>query len=1003
MAGPITPDQLLGARVWGELNSQKQLCLSQLQKVVSFSTGRRLVAKLPIIGKYFIPRGIAAELMTSLMDRGVTPAKAALMLKKSGLASVKATQTGFEVSAEKLVDSQAIKELCQEASKSKQQLVTEMGRSLSKQVREKALAERDVTPVTSQTGKKRVRPPSLSSESSSITKQTPRKQRKRISPTHSGNTEPQYQRSDLNGNTTINKPQKQQTNTHKESKPIYQPVRENRVPLTRKVEPPVQKRVRTNNTTTAPLKKTDTPRPSQPVTQQPPVKQQTSVKQPPTNSNEQLILTRQLNGIFRQMQTVDPRLTQEHFDHLVLWDFLSEYTIEKLQFTSIEELTKDAGNLLQLPPIKKAVVKQPSQVKVEVPKPPQSPSDEELARIPQNFFQLYQALLADGVVKGSEDFLQLYKEIKPSKMLAPEFPSQLKALNRLKEFTPLTPKDYGKIINREMLVSEQFQELNLTSDTQLIHGIALSVKDNIDVFQVRMAELQTRRAKLASQLQAQALKVQPVSPDGNCFFHAIGLQCGEAQEFVRERVHRTASNLLKSHQGEFNITDGWLPRADLQEQVNKGHIEQSAQGNTPNQYWGSSEHAPIVALAYNRPVVCYSDHHGSKPICYDANGRKTSYSKVRKDNPIRLSLQGNHWDAIVPEKGIAPVAAPQNVKTSRHNELVDLMKEVQMIKPSREAPNQTLPGDLVRDMNEKAQVTNNEIRELQLYKVGVDSLREEADDKNANCQGFANSVEYFLRGMGYHHVYGTNYDMNLSDGPDDMNNEKITPIAGWTPWNMIEKGQEFTTEADLFSKMSNQNQALRGDRFIFLKVSSMKNKAGVYTNAAGHYANLVRLKSGRLAVIDAQSKLFFPVLNPNGTPTPRAKEYFKSCRVQLLPVDHHSNDDFQKKVDDATAFLKQGKVSEELMDEARRLDDLMAESIRRQFQQNHGHRPSEDEFANEMRNSPGGQALSVLRQRKNEVEMFFRSPKGGMEPFQQRCRSLAQQIKTIQEWTQAVG
>ena len=351
---------------------------------------------------------------------------------------------------------------------------------------------------------------------------------------------------------------------------------------------------------------------------------------------------------------------------------------------------------------------------------------------------------------------------------------------------------------------------------------------------------------------------------------------------------------------------------------------------------------------------------------------------------------------LFPNKGSFYHPLPE-VQSSQQQRMENLLKATDALPDDQEAADIPLPKQFLRGANEGALITRTELTELNNLHEGVKVLRRSADQTNANCQGFINSVEYFVRGKGYNQVRGTDRDLNISDREDDYDNQEITPVACWTAKSLMETGREFWSETNFFEQMKPDVQVLKNKRFLLLKVSSMRNLNGDFDSSAGHYANLVTLKSGRLAVIDGQSDMLFPVFNPDGTPTPRAKEYFKSCRIQLMPVDTIDDNTYTQRLKTTNQYMEAASQSEQLMKEAEALQNQIKGMLQARYQATYQRMPDHYKLETFMARQPEFHILTRLGTLHDDAQRFLRNPRESQTLLKNMNLALSEMINETRQ------
>ncbi|WOG27525.1 DUF2608 domain-containing protein [Endozoicomonas sp. 8E] len=204
-------------------------------------------------------------------------------------------------------------------------------------------------------------------------------------------------------------------------------------------------------------------------------------------------------------------------------------------------------------------------------------------------------------------------------------------------------------------------------------------------------------------------------------------------------------------------------------------------------------------------------------------------------------------------------------------------------------------------------ISADEEVEFELLNNVVSELYKRQAAGNSNCQGFANSLEHFARGKGYNQVQAISTPIEIP-----FDSSQTTPIVGWAQIDGIDEQQhhhEFQSRVEQFFEAIKKGQqrqpgtakrplaeAFDSDRYVVLK----SGKSG----GAGHYTFLQRLKSsGRFIVVDAQNRQMFPVLNPDGTPTDEARDYFKSVSIQAYSPEFVSDEQYDREIDSTNLCL----------------------------------------------------------------------------------------------------
>ncbi|WP_422136655.1 HAD family hydrolase [Endozoicomonas sp. ALD040] len=204
-------------------------------------------------------------------------------------------------------------------------------------------------------------------------------------------------------------------------------------------------------------------------------------------------------------------------------------------------------------------------------------------------------------------------------------------------------------------------------------------------------------------------------------------------------------------------------------------------------------------------------------------------------------------------------------------------------------------------------ISADEEVEFELLNNVVSELYKRQAAGNSNCQGFANSLEHFARGKGYNQVHAISTPIEIP-----FDNSETTPIVGWAQIDGIEEKQhhhQFQNHVGEFFEAIKKGQqrqpgaakrplaeAFDSDRYVVLKSGE--------SGGAGHYTFLQRLKSsGRFIVVDAQNRQMFPVLNPDGTPTDEARDYFNTVSVQAYSPEFVTDEQYDREIDSTNLCL----------------------------------------------------------------------------------------------------
>ena len=167
---------------------------------------------------------------------------------------------------------------------------------------------------------------------------------------------------------------------------------------------------------------------------------------------------------------------------------------------------------------------------------------------------------------------------------------------------------------------------------------------------------------------------------------------------------------------------------------------------------------------YDQPLTEELFAHGETHITYDAE----------------LARVNHETDAM------AKFMDPEEVTRQKRNNAILQQYRFGIIKSRDEAWRRLTHGvpriqwpDLEGLLNgttpvRPTRLTQEEARELGMYRQAVQDLYDTQSHGNSNCQSFANSMEHFMRGLGYQQVVGVmqQLDMNVKAGDP-------TPVACW--------------------------------------------------------------------------------------------------------------------------------------------------------------------------------------------------------------------------------
>ena len=235
---------------------------------------------------------------------------------------------------------------------------------------------------------------------------------------------------------------------------------------------------------------------------------------------------------------------------------------------------------------------------------------------------------------------------------------------------------------------------------------------------------------------------------------------------------------------------------------------------------------------------------------------------------------------------------------------------------TQQAIKQQAEGELRQTMLASLQVaksfrltklTPEERRELQLYRQAIQVFYDNHQSGFSSCQGFVNSIEYYLSGHGYHQVIGIDKEL-------EWNADDISPVLCWDQPEQRARYQtaflhQLSSDAFRLAIHSGEQwqsndavdstELLNGERYLLLR--TMPSGDG-----GGHFVNMVRSKaSGRFIVIDGQKLNIFPVIHNNGDFTDEAYKELANKNVYVLRMDLISYETLEQAFRDSTALLKQ--------------------------------------------------------------------------------------------------
>ncbi|MCL6268653.1 hypothetical protein M3P05_01630 [Sansalvadorimonas sp. 2012CJ34-2] len=340
-------------------------------------------------------------------------------------------------------------------------------------------------------------------------------------------------------------------------------------------------------------------------------------------------------------------------------------------------------------------------------------------------------------------------------------------------------------------------------------------------------------------------------------------------------------------------------------------------GNLDQVYQGLQEVRSVGKPHYDQPLTEELFAHGETNVTYEAELARVNqatdemavfmtpeeYIRQKSNNEI---LQKYRF-GIIPSREEAWRQLTNGVPSTQWRDLDGQLRGTTPVRPTK--------------------LSQEEVRELGVYRRAVQELYETQSHGNSNCQSFANSMEHFMRGLGYQQVVGVmqQLDMNVKVGDP-------TPVACWNLpkyqagnfSSFLEGLYDFrAAAAEGMAKQPNPANdgpaALNGSRYILLKTS----KEG----GGGHVLYMVRSKAtGRFIIIDGQSRQVYPLLHPDGTYTDEAKDILGGRNIYTLRVDNISDKDFKADLKRSNDLMKTAnKAAEVTMVVERFLPEMPAE------------------------------------------------------------------------------
>ena len=136
---------------------------------------------------------------------------------------------------------------------------------------------------------------------------------------------------------------------------------------------------------------------------------------------------------------------------------------------------------------------------------------------------------------------------------------------------------------------------------------------------------------------------------GNCFFDSVGSQVNKLASDVRELMHNKqvelleADDILADADKRLSPEYGWVIIDELKKQIDQELILKSVENGGE---LGSTEHLPLVSIAFGVPVICYVSSR-KRFIVYNAQGMPVSLAEVEGIPGTIWLLHNNfHWQAL---------------------------------------------------------------------------------------------------------------------------------------------------------------------------------------------------------------------------------------------------------------------------------------------------------------------------------------------------------------------